>query len=176
VQVTTKKMDQDWDVNIEYDMFQDDKSLQANTWRSDRRRRNEKNEAIQKMGKVFGEEEQDARLKIAFDLFMDQPKDQRTFIDFKQKLVTQIEEPSDHTVMVRLNGEKHIIKVTANGRNTSSMSKLVLDNICRTIVGNSNRIEKRRQKQEGEEESIVSVVVAMDLLKIYKWISKILMI
>ena len=48
VQVTTKKMDQDWDVNIEYDMFQDDKNLQANTWRSDRRRRNEKNEAIQK--------------------------------------------------------------------------------------------------------------------------------
>ena len=31
VQVTTKKMDQDWDVNIEYDMFQDDKNLQANT-------------------------------------------------------------------------------------------------------------------------------------------------
>ena len=171
---------------------------------------------------------------------MDQPKDQRTFIDFKQKLVTQIEEPSDHTVMgtfscfvlfcfvllrfvlfcfvsiiillaysiffvfanvftnetpvslflshtqthkhthtllsVRLNGEKHIIKSTANGKNTSSMSKLVLDNICQTIVGNSNQIEKRRQKQEGEEESIVPVVVAMDLLKIYKWISKILMI
>ena len=98
VQVTTKKLDLDWDVNIEYNMFQDDKNLQANTWRSDRRRRNEKNEAIQRMGKVFAEEERDARLEMAFDLFEDQPKHQRTFIDFKQKLVTQIEKPSNHTV------------------------------------------------------------------------------
>ena len=98
VQITTEELDKDWKVNINYDMFPDDKKLKETTWRSDRRRRNEKKEAIQRMGKVLGDEERDAQLKIAFDLFEDQPKDQRTFLDFKQKLVTPIEEPSDHTV------------------------------------------------------------------------------
>ena len=47
---------------------------------------------------------------------------------------------------VRFEGENHIIKVTAHGKNTSSMTQLVLDNICRTIIGNSNQIEKKKVK------------------------------
>jgi hypothetical protein len=41
------------------------------------------------------------------------------------------------------------MKVAAHGNNTSAMSQLVMDNICKTIVGNSNKKEKKKNKRRG---------------------------
>jgi hypothetical protein len=49
-------------------------------------------------------------------------------------------------VLVKLGSEEHVIKITAHGNNTSSMSQLVMDNVCRTIIGDSNRKEKKKNK------------------------------
>jgi hypothetical protein len=50
---------------------------------------------------------------------------------------------------VKLGTEEHIMKVAAHGNNTSAMSQLVMDNICKTIVGNSNKKEKKKNKRRG---------------------------
>ena len=49
-------------------------------------------------------------------------------------------------VPVQFGSEEHVIKVTAHGNNTSSMSQLVMDNVCRTIIGDSNRKERKKNK------------------------------
>jgi hypothetical protein len=41
------------------------------------------------------------------------------------------------------------MKIAAHGNNTSAMSQLVMDNVCKTIIGNSNRKEKKRNKRRG---------------------------
>ena len=41
------------------------------------------------------------------------------------------------------------MKVAAHGNNTSAMSQLVMDNVCKTIIGNSNRKEKKKNKRRG---------------------------
>ena len=101
IQATTEEMDKNWDVNIEYGMFSKDKRLQQNNWRSGRRSRNEKDDLIQTTAKVLREEDRNAILKQDFDSFMSQPKEQQTFIEFKLKLVTKIEQPSDHIVQCK---------------------------------------------------------------------------
>ena len=146
-QLTTDEIDQYWDVNIEYNMFPDDKKLQENNYRSGRRRRNEKNQLLKRMAKALAEEERNADLKESFDAFMEQQKEKQTFIDFKLALAARIERPSNHTVTVQLGKEEHIIKVVAHGNNTSSMSQLVMDNVCRVMIGNTNRTEKKKNKK-----------------------------
>jgi hypothetical protein len=42
------------------------------------------------------------------------------------------------------------MKVTAHGNITSSMSQLVMDNICQTIIGNTNRTENKKKKTRRE--------------------------
>jgi hypothetical protein len=40
------------------------------------------------------------------------------------------------------------MKVAAHGNDRSAMSQLVMDNICKTIVGNSNKKEKKKNKNK----------------------------
>jgi hypothetical protein len=98
LQLTTDEVDQDWEVNIGYNMFPDDKKLQENNWQSGRRRRNEKDALLKRMAEALAEEERDADLKEDYDSFMQQPKEKQTFIDFKLALAAKIERPSNHTV------------------------------------------------------------------------------
>ena len=50
---------------------------------------------------------------------------------------------------VILGTEEHVMKVAAHGNNTAAMSQLVMENICKTIVGNSNKKEKKKNKRRG---------------------------
>jgi hypothetical protein len=191
LQLTTDEIDKYWEVNIGYNMFPDDTKLQENNWRSGRRRRNEKDNLLKRMAKALAEEERNADLKDHYDLFMEQPKENQTFIDFKLALAAKIERPSNHTVTgkftfffllsyqhhhpilfsisffisfsvafftvpsllfslsqtLQLGSEEHIIKVVAHGNNTSSISQLVMDNVCRSIIGNTNQTEKKKTKK-----------------------------
>jgi hypothetical protein len=98
VQLTTKQLQDQYTINLSYDMFPKDKRLKENTWRSSRRRRYEKDCLIQRMAKTLAEEERQADLKEEFDRFMEQTKEDQTFIDFNLKLAIKIERPSNHTV------------------------------------------------------------------------------
>ena len=98
LQLTTEQLQDQYTINLSYDMFPKDKRLKENTWRSSRRRRYEKDCLIQRMAKTLAEEERQAELKEEFDRFMDLPKENQTFIDFKLKLSIKIERPSNHTV------------------------------------------------------------------------------
>jgi hypothetical protein len=90
LQLTTDDIDKYWEVNIGYNMFPDDKKLQENNWRSGRRRRNEKDDLLKRMAKALAEEERNADLKDHYDLFMEQPKEKQTFVDFKLVLAAKI--------------------------------------------------------------------------------------
>ena len=98
LQLTTEQLQDQYTINLSYDMFPKDKRLKENTWRSSRRRRYEKDCLIQRMAKTLAEEERQADLKEEFDRFMDLSKENQTFIDFKLKLSIKIERPSNHTV------------------------------------------------------------------------------
>jgi hypothetical protein len=98
LQLTTDEIYQYREVNIEYNMFPDGKNLQENNWRSCRRRRNEKDELLKRMAKALAEEERNTDLKESYDLFMELPKENQTFIGFKLALVAKIEMPSNHAV------------------------------------------------------------------------------
>ena len=82
----------------EHAMFPKDNRLKDNQSRSNRRRRYEKNLVLQKMAKVLAEEEREVDLKDEFDRFIDQSKEKQTFLDFKVKLSSKIEQPSNHIV------------------------------------------------------------------------------
>jgi hypothetical protein len=55
--------------------------------------------------------------------------------------------PLSHTRTVQLGSEEHVIKVVAHGNNTSTMSQLVMDNVCSSIIGNTNQPEKKKKKK-----------------------------
>ena len=121
IQLTTEEIDQEWLVNIEYNMFPDDKKLQENNWRSSRRRRNEKDAVLQRMAVALAEEERDADLKEYFDLFMEQPKEKQTFIAFKLALLVKIERPSNHTIMGKLAMLSHFFSCSLSCCNIFSL-------------------------------------------------------
>jgi hypothetical protein len=98
LQLTTDEVDQDWEVNIGYNLFSDDKKLQKNNWQSGRCRCNEKDVLLKRMAEALAEEERDADLKEDYDSFMRQRKGKQTFIDFKLALAAKIEQPSNHIV------------------------------------------------------------------------------
>jgi hypothetical protein len=41
------------------------------------------------------------------------------------------------------------MKVVAHGNNTSSMNQLVMDNVCRTMIGNSNQKDRKKTRRGG---------------------------
>ena len=98
IDVATDELDQNWEVNLLYAMFPKDNRLKDNQSRSNRRRRYEKNLVLQRMAKVLAEEEREVDLKDEFDRFIDQSKEKQTFLDFKVKLSSKIEQPSNHIV------------------------------------------------------------------------------
>ena len=53
---------------------------------------------ITTLAQSYGEEQRDKELEAAFYKFMALPAIEQTFIKFKQTLVTQIEQPSNHKV------------------------------------------------------------------------------
>ena len=74
---------------------------------------------------------------------MEKPSTDQTFAEFKESVVSKIEKPSQHAVTVNLGSEEHTMKVSAHGNNLCSMSRLVMENICRTLVCVSARSEKK---------------------------------
>jgi hypothetical protein len=68
-------------------MFPNDKRLQENGWRSERRRRNEKSVMIQRIARTLAEEE-----------IMALSVEDKSCNEFECKIVTKIEKPSNHTV------------------------------------------------------------------------------
>ena len=177
--LTTNQLQLLYTINLNHNMFPNDKRLQENGWRSDRRRRNEKSLMIQRIAKTLAEEDRRAELKEVYDSFMNRPEDEKSFHDFETKVVTNIERPSNHTVtgvflylylylysyvsiyvfnslkfsfsalysIVKLGDEEHVMRLSAHGNNTSSVSQLVINNVCKTIIGNSNRNEKKKNKK-----------------------------
>ena len=97
--VTTEHLQQLYTINLHYNMFPNDKRLQENGWRSERRRRNEKTVMIQRIAKTLAEEERRANLKEAFDTFMALSVEDKSFNEFECKIVTKIEKPSNHSVI-----------------------------------------------------------------------------
>ena len=98
VDVTTEQLQELYTINLHYNMFPNDKRLQENGWRSERRRRNEKDMMIQRIAKTLAEEERRADLKEAYDCFMTLSGEEQSFSNFESKIVTKIEKPSNHTV------------------------------------------------------------------------------
>ena len=94
----TEQLREQYTVNLDHNMFPNDKRLQENGYRSENRRRNEKNMLLQHMSKTLAEEERRADIKEAFDSFMALPVEDQSFNDFESKIVTKIEKPSNHTV------------------------------------------------------------------------------
>ena len=132
--VSTQDIEDEWEINLEYDMFQNDRRLREKHWRSNRRRKNEKGTFLHQIASRIAEEERLASHKDGFDSFMNRPKEEQTFGDFMQCLGRKIEEPSEHTVTIDFEDEEKTIVIAAHGNNTSSMSKLVLGNICKSLV------------------------------------------
>jgi hypothetical protein len=96
--LTTEQLREQYQINLDHNMFPNDKRLQENGYRSENRRRNEKNMLLQHMAKTLAEEERRADLKGAFDNFMALPVEDKSFNEFESKIVTKIEKPSNHTV------------------------------------------------------------------------------
>ena len=142
--VSTLDLDKGWDINLAFDMFPTDKRLQDARNRAGRRRRDEKDRMLNVIATSIAEEERCGDLEEAFNRFMRQSKGKQTFTTFKETLVTKIEEPSEHIVTVNLGSEEHTIKVCAHGNNKSSMSRLVMDNICKTLACIATRSERKK--------------------------------
>ena len=80
---------------------------------------------------------------------MRRSKGEQTFTAFKDNLKTKIEEPSKHFFTVNLGSKEHTIKVCAHGNNKSSMSHLVMDNICKTLACIATQSERKRKNNNG---------------------------
>ena len=145
--VSTVQLDEEWIINLDFDMFSNDKELRDKRIRSYRRRREEKNDLLHQMARTVAEEEREAILKLQFDEFMSRPMDKQAFANFKHDIIPTIERPSNHTVSIEFESEDHMIEVSAHGNGTSSMSQLVMDNICKTLVSVTNRNEKRKTRR-----------------------------
>jgi hypothetical protein len=98
VDVTSEQLQDLYTINLNHNMFPNDKRLQENEWRSERRRRNEKIEMIQRIAKTLAEEERRSDLKELYDIFMALPEEEKSFNYFESKMVTKVEKPSNHTV------------------------------------------------------------------------------
>jgi hypothetical protein len=96
--LTNRELEDQYKINLSYNMFPNDNRLKETTWQSDRRRRNEKVMLIQRIAKVLAEEERKAYLKEEFDLFMALPKEKQTYNDFSLNLASKIEDASNHVV------------------------------------------------------------------------------
>ena len=96
--LTTEHIREQYKINLDHNMFPNDKRLQENGYRSENRRRNEKNMLLQHMAKTLAEEERRSDLKEAFDNFMFLPVGDKSFNEFESKIVSMIEKPSNHTV------------------------------------------------------------------------------
>ena len=141
--VSTLELDKEWDVNLSYDMFPSDKKLKESRWRSGRRRRDEKDRMIKQMAMTVAEEERNGELKHLFEEFMNRPRNKQNFFEFKESIVTRIEEPSEHAITVNFGSEEHTMKVSAHGNTMCPMSQLVMENICKTLVCLASRTEKK---------------------------------
>jgi hypothetical protein len=144
-EVTTNELQEEWIIDLEYDLFPNDKKVKEMRRRSIRRRRNEKSLIIKNMAKTVAEEERDAELERVYDEYMARPN--KSYSAFKAEVVAIIERPSEHSVTVKLGNEDHPVKVCAHGNNTSSMSQMVIDNVCSTVVGVLNKNEKKKTKR-----------------------------
>jgi hypothetical protein len=142
-QISTIEIDEEWKINLAYDMFPVDKKLKESRWRSGRRRRDEKGHIIRTMAETLAGEERNGELKREFDLFMKRPTSDQTFAEFKESIVKKIEKPSEHSVTVNFGAEAHTMTVCAHGDNFSSMSHLVMENICKTLVCVATRGERK---------------------------------
>jgi hypothetical protein len=142
-QISTQELEKDYEINLAFDMFPTDKRLRETRSRASRRRRDEKYHILKTMAESIAEEERNGELKESFDQFMRQPKDDQTFTEFKKLIVKKIEEPSEHAVEVSFGSEEHTMKVCAHGNNLSSMSCLVMENICKTLVCVATRSERK---------------------------------
>eukprot|EP00531_Pseudo-nitzschia_arenysensis_P020314 CAMPEP_0116121844 /NCGR_PEP_ID=MMETSP0329-20121206/3908_1 /TAXON_ID=697910 /ORGANISM="Pseudo-nitzschia arenysensis, Strain B593" /LENGTH=1159 /DNA_ID=CAMNT_0003615673 /DNA_START=16 /DNA_END=3493 /DNA_ORIENTATION=- len=145
--VSAEELDAEWIINLAFDMFSKDKKLKEKRARSDRRRRDEKDELLHNMAKIVAEEEREAKIKFEFDRFMNRPKNEQSFAAFKNNLVNIIEKPSSHTVTIEFEEEEHPIHVSAHGKGTSSMSQLVLENICKSLISASQSSEKKKGRR-----------------------------
>jgi hypothetical protein len=103
------------------------------------------------MAKVVAEEERDKAVEAAFCSFLDAPADKRNdYSEFKRRVASKIEQPSKHTVVVKLGDEEeHKIKAVPHGNNTSAISQLVLHNVCKTLIGISEKGERKRKSKWG---------------------------
>ena len=59
-EVTTQELYDNWVIDLEYDLFPQDKELRDKRWRSELRKKNKENLIIEQMAKVITEEERDA--------------------------------------------------------------------------------------------------------------------
>lgn len=100
------------------------------------------------MARTIAEEERDAKLKFEFEKLINRPEEQQRIADFKKDVGSLIEKPSNHTtVAIEFESEEHVLKVCAHGDNTSSMTQLVMENICKTLVCALNRSESKKQSR-----------------------------
>ena len=143
--ITSKELDENWDINLKYDMFRDDMKLRDKKHRSDLRRRNEKDSIIHKIAKDIAEEEREAELRELYEKFMAQP--QKDYATFKSQVVTRIEHPSRHTVNVKIGTEDHVITTSAHGNNVSTIEQTVLDTVCNTLYRAYNKHESKKTKR-----------------------------
>ena len=95
---STAELEEQYKIDTSYFMFPEDKRLITNGYKSDMRRKKEKRATIMRVAQEYGEEERDTDLEATFHKFMTLPTEEKTFIKFKQTLMTQIEEPSNHKV------------------------------------------------------------------------------
>ena len=131
-EVSTVDLEENWEIDLQYNLFPNDKALKKKRYDSDVWRRQEKDAIIKQLAQIVAEEERDAEMKRIYETFME--KSDKSYTSFKADVVSVIERPSNHSVTVQLGPEKHSVKVCAHGNNTSSMKQLVIDNVCETIV------------------------------------------
>ena len=146
-EVTTQELHDNWVIDLEYDLFPQDKELRDKRWRSELRKKNEKNLIIERMAKVIAEEERDAELKEVYEQYLAQPN--KSFAAFKESVLPIIEHPSSHSVTVNFGSEEHAVNVYAHGNNTSSMLQMVIDNVCGTLIGALTKSERKAKRRRG---------------------------
>ena len=145
VEVAAEELEEVWDIDLEYNLFRDDKKLRERKHASDLRRKKEKGDIIGSIAKKMAEQEREAKLRVIYEQFMAQPI--IDFEAFKSQVVPSIERPSIHTVEVKLGTEDHIITTSAHGNNVSSIEQTVIDTVCNTLYRAYSKSESKKTKR-----------------------------
>ena len=87
-EVSTVDLEENWEIDLQYNLFPNNKALKKKRYDSDVRRRQEKDVIIKQLAHIVAEEERDAEMKRIYETFME--KSDKSFTSFNADVVSTI--------------------------------------------------------------------------------------